>query len=105
MKVIDSNIIDEYGLLAAQIADLEAKRDALKQRLIAGEGLAKGGKDGPAYVGEGQLFRVSVTKGVRESLDIAAVRQKLSPQFIRANTIATEFVSVRCVARNVAKAA
>jgi hypothetical protein len=48
---------------------------------------------------EGELFRVTVTNAVRETLDMEAVREKLSPQFIRAHTKETFYTTVRVTAR------
>lgn len=82
--------VDEYGALCAQMAALKSQQAELKARLIA---------SGEASV-EGALFRVTVSKGVVETLDMEAVREKLSTQFITAHTIRTERTTVRCVSRN-----
>lgn len=82
--------IDTLGQLLAQIADLTKQANAIKADLrTLGDG---------AY--EGDVFRVSVSTSERETLDMDAVREKLSPQFIRAHTNVTEVVTVKCVARN-----
>ena len=82
--------IDRLGALLAQIAELTAEADAIKKQLREiGDG---------AY--EGDLFRATVSTSERETLDMAAVREKLSPQFIRAHTNVTPVVTVKCVARN-----
>lgn len=82
-------IVDQLGRLQAQIADLEAQADAIKTTLaICGEG---------AY--EGALFRATVSKSERNSLDMKAVRAKLSRQFIAANTNVTAVTSVRVVSK------
>jgi len=85
--VIDT--CDRLGEIKAQIADLEKIEKKLKEDLVA-TGIK---------VGEGSLFRVTVTTGTRESLDMEAVKEKLSPQFIRANTKTTEYTTVRVSAR------
>ena len=82
--------IDRLGQIKAQIANLETEQKALRDVLV---------EQGPgAY--EGELFRVTVTVSEREVLDMAAVREKLSPQFVRAHTSITEVTTVRVTARN-----
>ena len=82
-------LVDELGQLQAEIADLAERASAIKETLIeAGQG---------AY--EGNTFRATVSKSTRETLDMEAVREKLSPQFIRSHTNCRPFVSVRVVAR------
>lgn len=79
------NTVDALGKLQAQIADLEAKEKLLKAALIeSGAG---------AY--EGALFRATVSESERNTLDMAAVRKKLTPQFIAAHTKTTPVVTVR----------
>ena len=71
-----SALIDQYGMLKAQIADL-----------------------GPgAY--EGDMFRLTISEGTRETLDMEAVRAHLSRQFIQAHTNVAETRTLRVVARN-----
>jgi hypothetical protein len=80
-----SPMVDQLGRLQAQIADLEAQAKAIKSTLSAiGEG---------AY--EGELFRATVSKSERETLDMKAAREKLSPQWIRAHTKVTPVTTVR----------
>lgn len=87
-----ATLIDDFGLLSAQIAELEAKKKLLHKQIIElGEGAH-----------EGTFFRVTVSKSIRETLDMAAVREKLSRQFILANTKETEVISVRGSMRNAA---
>lgn len=82
--------IDRLGIVLAEIADLTREADAIKAQLKAlGDG---------AY--EGEAFRASVSTSERETLDLAAVREHLSRQFIQAHTKVTETVTVRVVARN-----
>ncbi len=84
-----THIVDQLGALQAQIATLEAEAKKIKQVLIAkGEG---------AY--EGELFRAVVSASERNTLDMDAVRAKLSPQFIAAHTKTTEVVAVRVNAK------
>ena len=67
-----ATLIDDFGLLSAQIADLEAKKKVIRDQLVElGEGAH-----------EGTFFRVTISKSVRETLDMKAVREKLSRQFI-----------------------
>ena len=81
--------IDRLGELLAQIAALESEANKIKAALK---------KSGPgAY--EGDLFRATVSVSERESLDMEAVREKLSPQFIRAHTRVTPVSTVRVVSR------
>lgn len=85
-----SNTIDRLGYLKAQIAELKLEENALREIMI---------EQGPgAY--EGDMFRVTVSESERATLDMAAVRAKLSPQFIKANTNVSEVTIVRVVARN-----
>ena len=85
--------IDRLGQIKAQIANLETEQKALRDVLV---------EQGPgAY--EGELFRVTVSLSERETLDMEAVREKLSPQFIRAHTNVTEVTTVRVSARNAVK--
>jgi len=82
--------IDALGALKAQIADLEIQEKALKKALAD---IAPG-----AY--EGELFRLSISQSVRCTLDMDAVREKLSPQFIAAHTRETEVRTLKVSARN-----
>lgn len=81
--------VDDYGKLAAQIAELQAQQKVLTTEI-------KGWGAG-AY--EGDLFRVVVSKFPRETLDMDAVRAKLSRQFIVANTTTTEVTKITSNAR------
>ena len=85
-----TKIIDDLGALKARIADLEAQEKALKQALAD---LSPG-----AY--EGELFRLSISETERETLDMKAVREKLSPQWMRAHTNVTNVRTLRVSARN-----
>ena len=81
--------IDTLGHLNAQIAELQTKVKAIKDSL----GDLKPG----AY--EGQLFRLTLSHSIRETLDMDAVREKLSPQFITAHTRQTEVRTFKLGAR------
>ena len=84
-----TSAIDRLGVVKAQLAALKREEDELKAVLV---------EQGPgAY--EGDLYRVTVSQADRETLDMDAVREKLSPQFIRAHTNVTLVTTVRCTAR------
>lgn len=83
-------LVDQLGACAAQAAELDKQATRIKEKLIAS------GRD----VVEGKLFRATVTHGERSCLNMDAVRAKLSPQFIAANTTTKPYVTVRVVARN-----
>ena len=84
------NLVDTLGSLKAQIANLAAKEKTVKDLLIAnGNG---------TY--EGDFFRVTVSTSERATLDVAAAKTKLAPQFIAAHTTVVEVTAVRVVARN-----
>jgi len=84
-----TSTIDRLGHIKAQLADLKAEEQALRDVLV---------ENGPgAY--EGELFRATVSASERATLDMAAVRAKLSRQFIACHTNITEVVTVRIVAR------
>jgi|SoiMethySBSTD1v2_1073268.scaffolds.fasta_scaffold2495989_1 hypothetical protein len=85
-----SKIIDDLGALKARIADLETQEKALKQALAD---LTPG-----AY--EGEIFRLSVSESERETLDMKAVREHLSRQFIAAHTNVTSVRTLRVAARS-----
>jgi len=82
--------IDMMGQLKAQMATLEKDYDKLKALVIEDVGVG-------AF--EGETFRVSISVSSRETLDMEAVRNHLSPQFIRAHTKVTESTTVRVTAR------
>lgn len=84
-----ASTIDRLGVLKAQIAELAAEEKALKAVIT---------EHGPgAY--EGDIFRATVSTSERETLDMVAVREHLSRQFIAAHTSVTEVTMVRVVAR------
>jgi len=85
-----SATIDMFGAICAEIASLEADKAKLRKQLIEMV-------DGAA---EGDLFRVTISTTERETLDMAAVRAKLSPQFVAAHTKVTEVTVVKASARN-----
>ena len=82
--------IDRLGELLAQIADLTREAETIKATLREmGDG---------AY--EGDLFRATVSVSERETLDMKAVREHLSRQFIQAHTNVTPVTTVKVVSRN-----
>jgi hypothetical protein len=85
-----TKLIDDLGLLRAQKAEIELAEKALKAAL---DDLAPG-----AY--EGELFRLSVVESERETLDMKAVREHLSRQFVQAHTIVTPVRTLKVSARS-----
>jgi hypothetical protein len=82
-------LIDQLGEIKARIADLELQEKELKKAIIE---MGTGAHDGDAY-------RATVVVSDRETLDMEAVREKLSAQFIRVHTSVKQVTSVRVVAR------
>lgn len=82
-------IVDKLGLLKAEIAALQAEEKKLKEQLV------KMGVGAHA----GNLYDATVTVSERDSLDMEAVRAKLSPQFLRAHTSTTKVTTVRVSAK------
>jgi hypothetical protein len=89
-KLSTEQQIDLMGQLKAQMADLETQYDKLKALVIESVGIG---------AHEGATFRVSISTTTRETLDMEAVRNHLSPQFIRAHTKVSESTMVRVTAR------
>ena len=85
-----STLIDDLGTLKAVIANLLIEEKALKEALAD---LAPG-----SY--EGEQFRLSVSVTERDTLDMAAVREHLSRQFIAAHTNTVEVRTLRVAARS-----
>jgi uncharacterized Zn finger protein len=88
-KRSDGFVVDSLGALKAHIAQLTAEETVLKDILIA-RGKAE-------Y--NGAIYRATVSTTERETLNMDAVRAKLSAQFIRAHTDTSAVTSVRVVAR------
>lgn len=82
-------LVDQIGLIKAQIAPQLAQLKKLEEALKA---------HGPG-VYTGTHFDATISESERESLDLAAVRAKLSPQFLRAHTKTTLVKTLRVVAR------
>ena len=89
MKTNATKLIDDLGLIKAQIAELTKQESALKAAIVA---MGEGAHDG-------DLFRATVSTSERETLDMAAVRDKLSPQFVAAHTKVSTVTCVKVVAR------
>ena len=82
IKAVEKNV-DRIAELAAQIADLNAEKKQLTDELKnIGEG---------KYYGTEHYLTVSLSE--RATLDMKAVRAKLTPQFITAHTRVTESLS------------
>ena len=82
-------IVDQIGLIKAQIAPQLEQLKELEAKLKA---------NGPG-VYTGTHFDATISTHDRDSLDMAAVRDKLSPQFIRAHTKTTKVTTLKVVAR------
>ena len=78
-------IVNEIATLKAQIAelskDLKAKESVLKE---IGSGEYKGSE-----------HYIVISEATRKTLDMKAVRAKLSRQFIQANTNETDYLTVK----------
>lgn len=90
MNTFVANIVDQLGILKAQIATLAVQEKQLKEALLHHGGIG---------AHEGYLFDATVSVADRDTLDMKAVREKLTPQFIRAHTNTTEVTTIRVVAR------
>jgi hypothetical protein len=83
-------IVDRLGLVKAQIAKLTLEEKDLKG-VLASHGAG-------AY--EGELYRATVSHSELETLDMDAVRAKLSRKFIEGHTKTTPVITVRVFARS-----
>ena len=84
-----ASTVDALGSVKAKIADLTIIERELKDRLI----------DAGNAVNDGNLFRATVSHEDYETLDMNAVRAKLTPQFIAKHTRRGQKIVVRVVAR------
>jgi hypothetical protein len=82
--------VDALGEIKAAIANLEAQAKVFHAQIVA---MGVGAH-------EGDVFRATVSVADRDTLDMVAVREKLSPQFISAHTTTKAVTTVRVVARN-----
>ena len=89
-----ATIIDHWVSLKAQIAKLEEQEAALRGDIVAmGAGRHAG-----------TLMDAVVSEYDRSTLDMEAVREKLTPQFIRAHTTTKPVSSVRLSAKDARRA-
>jgi hypothetical protein len=86
--------IDAYAALSDQIKELEKKKEALKKELNF---LDEGTHEGDTHI-------LTITLSTRDTLDMKAVRDKLSAQFIRAHTTSTPVNTFRTRKREAAEA-
>jgi hypothetical protein len=84
-------LVDMLGKLKASASDIEREAKAARRELIK--------LVGTNTQIEGADYRAAISHQVRETLDMEAVREKLSPQFISAHTKATEYDRVDISAR------
>lgn len=84
-----ASIVDELGLLKAQMADLADREKSLKSHLIA---------CGRSEC-DGSMFRATVSRADRVTLDSNAVRSVLGEELCRQFEKRSEVVTVRVVAR------
>lgn len=84
-----AQIVDQIGLIKAQIAPQLKQLKMLEEALKA---------HGPG-VYEGTAYDATITESERSSLDMDAVRAKLSPQFITAHTRTTIVKTLKVVAK------
>jgi len=82
-------LADQIGTLKAKLAP-EMKRLAAMEKHLKTLGVGR-------Y--QGESFEANVFAGERETLDMAAARAKLSPQFIAAHTTVTETITLKVTAR------
>ncbi len=89
--LIAAAAVDELGAIKAQIAELKAREEQIKQDLV----------ECGVSEAEGRLFRATVSLVERETTDWKAVAQKLNPsrQLITAHTSSTTSSTVRVSAR------
>jgi hypothetical protein len=88
-SLTDITLYDQLGFIKAEIAHLQDQEKAIKEQIIA-QGFG-------SY--NGQMFDVTVSPTTRDTLDMEAVRAKLSPQFIRSHTKTTTYPTIRVTAR------
>lgn len=85
-----TDTVDHLGVIKTQIAELKIEEDKLRAILI---------ENGPgAY--EGEFYRATVSESERHTLDMDAVRAKLSAKWIAEHTNTTEVTTVRVGVRN-----
>lgn len=82
-------LVDEIGTMKARLAPLLAQLKELEGSLKA---------YGPGRY-QGAAYEATISLSERETLDMKAVREKLSRQFITANTRVTEVSTLKVTAR------
>jgi len=89
--MLNSNPVDSFGFLKAQLAELEKRADDIRAQVIA---LGTGAH-------EGETFRATVSVADRESVDWKTIAEKLAPsrQLVTAHTSAKSVTTVRVVAK------
>ncbi len=87
--------VDELGLLLAQIAELTAKADAIK------DSIKDAATAGGAKVVEGNLFKATVVEANRKTTDWKAIAKvcNIPEDIIIANTSITAVFSVKTTSR------
>ena len=91
----DLNTIDTLGTLLAQIAELTAKADAIK------DSIKDAATAGGAKVVEGNLFKATVVEANRKTTDWKAIAKvcNIPEDIIIANTSITAVFSVKTTSR------
>ena len=85
----NARLVDQIGALKAALAP-QLKQLADLEKKLKSNGVGR-------Y--QGESFEANVFAGERATLDQAAVRAKLSPQFIAAHTTVTETITLKVTAR------
>jgi hypothetical protein len=85
-------LVDEFGALKAQIAELETREKALRTELI----------DRGSSVADGTLYSASITEAIRWTLDAKAVRSEMGDAWwntrCRQGVVTTVAVKARAAA-------
>lgn len=95
LKLKLETAVDKYGAIAAEIADLEDKKKALRAHILSFE----------VEEAEGDLWRVTCVTTTRHTLDKDAVVKKLGLKWVLDNTKDAEVTTVKAVARTGLKVA
>lgn len=92
---ISLNQVDELGMLLAQIADLTAKADAIK------DGIKDAATAGGAKVYEGAMFKATFVESNRSTVDYKALMAELgaTPEQVARYTKTTAVFSVKTTTR------
>ena len=87
------SVVDDLGKIKAKIATLIVEEDKLKQQLVV---YFKATSVKEFY---GELFNATVSEFDLKTLDMGAVKKKLSAQFIAAHTKKTPVIKVLVTAK------